>query len=441
MLKYNHRSKTLLLPKSLGVDLNNPLKYFLILMAYPVLNIFVSFSLYLFLFIINKLKNRGGKKLFKFDQKSAKFYLFALISLFSFIFSPWENIEVTVISGIQLQIQYIYWMLISIFFMNFYKFINKSEFNKYIFLGLLLFTLNYFLYNFKFPIPIIRTDISRNGYVFTILALWPIASSHIYFKYGKFKGNLSLFIVFLLMLFTDGRAGVVIILVENVLIYFVHNKSNAKFIRIIMFVIIPFTSIIGSEVFNDSNRQALSQFISPFSSRIAGFIVGEGADGDLTFDKSWLTRKLMIDKGIEILSDYPFFGVGIGHYTAYKARLETFNSPEYIRLTGGNYDEDYYNHKSAHNSYVHIASEMGILGFVSLILILAPLIFYAIKKIVLLTITKDDTVLLSVVGMVIHFYSITSLPGSVTWFVIGIAYAQYYSIPKQRDKQILRLTN
>ena len=192
-------------------------------------------------------------------------------------------------------------------------------------------------------------------------------------------------------------------------------------VRLFLIISIPLAGILGPIIVNEENRQALGDAVTPVSSRIGGFIKGEGADGDLTFDKSWLTRKLMIEKGKEILTDYPFLGVGIGHYDKFSAELSSLHTEEFSRLVGPAYDEAYYNHKSAHNSYVHLASEMGIIGFISLLLVLVPPLLIALKKLILLTIDQDDLILISLTGICIHFYTITSLPGTVTWFVIGIA--------------------
>lgn len=257
---------------------------------------------------------------------------------------------------------------------------------------MVLHTIHFFFFNFSSPIPFVRTYVSRNGFVYTVLALWPLASGYVYNRYGRANGNLSLFLVFVVMLLTDGRAGVVIIMIENVFIYFINNNANARLVRLFLLISIPLASILGPLIVNDENRQALGDALTPVSSRIGGFIKGEGADGDLTFDKSWLTRKLMIEKGKEILTDYPFLGVGIGHYDKYAAQLNSLHTEEFIRLTGPTYDEEYYNHKSAHNSYVHLASEMGIVGFICLLIILVPPLIIAVKKLILLTINQEDLI-------------------------------------------------
>lgn len=421
----NKNTQTNLLPKPFGLNAHKYLKYFVIFTAWPILNIGVSITLYLFYFLVKEVHRKQQTNFLKLNKHSNKFYLFAFISVLSLLFSPWEKLNTSLLGDLQMQLQYIYWMLVAIFFMNFHQYINKEEFEKYLFIGLLLHTIHFFFFSVHIPIPFIRTYASRNGFVYTYLALWPLASGFIYKKYGKTMGNLSLFIVFLLMLLTDGRAGVVIILIENIFIYFIYNKTSAKLIRYVLLFFIPLFSFLSANIATEENRNALGDAAAIISPRISEFIKGKGTGGDLSFDKSWLTRKLMISKGLEIIQKYPFLGVGIGHFTEYQADLKELNSPEFSRLGGSiQYDEDYYNTRSAHNSYIHMLSEMGIIGFVALLLILLPIVFYALKKLYFLTITKDDLVLVSILGICIHFYTISSLPGTLTWFIIGIAYAR-----------------
>lgn len=421
----NQLQKQFILPLNFGLKTQNYLKYFLIFTAWPVINIGFSITLFLFYFMLIEIKKKTKSAFLKIDSNSIKFYIFVVISFLSLMFAPWEKINLPVYSDIQLQVQYLYWILVAVFFMNTYKFMNKDEVNKYIFIGLFLHTIHFFFFNFSTPIPLFRAFVSRNSFIYNFLSLWPLASGYIYKRFGNLRGNLSLILVFLIMLFTDGRSGAVIILIENLLIYIVFNKSKAQIIRITIVILIPLLSILGPLIVNDENKIALGNAITPLSSRVGDFIKGEGVDGDLTFDKSWLTRKLMIDKGLEIVTDYPFFGIGIGHFSYYSAELKSYNSIEYIRLVGSfegdKADEVYFNAKSAHNSYVNLASEMGLIGFLSLITILFPILLLAIWKMVVLTINYNDLIFISLIGICIHFYAISSLPGTVTWFIFGLA--------------------
>lgn len=416
-----------ILPTSFGIKSQTYLKFFLLFTAWPVLSIGLSVTLYFFIFLLLCIKYRAGTYFLKVGPKSLLFYAFAFISFISMVFAPWDMLPLKLLDDIQIQIQYVYWMLVAVFFMNVYGFMDKSQFNKVIFIGLGLHTLHFFFFSTHLSIPFVRPYVSRNGFIFTVLALWPLASGYVYNKYGKKGGNRSLVIVFFIVLLTDGRAGVVIVLIENIFIYFVNNKTSAKLIRGILTVIVPLVLIFGSDIASDENRNAVGDLAAKLSPRVGLFIKGAGDAGDLSFDKSWLTRKLMISKGKEIITDYPFFGVGIGHFTDYRAELYDFDDSEYQRLGGDvKFDRNYYNRKSSHNSYLQVLGETGIVGFISLSILLIPPLFFSFWKLYTLTITKEDLILISFIGICIHFYVITSLPGTLTWFIIGLTYSRIY---------------
>lgn len=131
----------------------------------------------------------------------------------------------------------------------------------------------------------------------------------------------------------------------------------------------------------------------------------------------------MIEKGFEIIEKYPFFGVGIGHFNKYQAELKNIFSDDYTRLIGNNLNNevDEYNRTSAHNSYIHVLAEMGIIGFIVLLMILIPLLTFSIIRLFNLKLEIEDMALISIFGMCIHFYTISSFPGTLTWFVFGLA--------------------
>jgi hypothetical protein len=426
-----------ILPGSFGSNAQKYLKYFLVFTAWPVLSIGLSITLYLFGLLLLNIKYKTGTYYLKIGPKSMLFYLFGFVALISLMYSPWDVIPFKFLDDIQLQVQYFYWMLVAIFFMNTYNLMNKSQFNRMIFIGLALHTFQFFFVNFSSGIPFVKTTVTRNGFVFTVLALWPLASGYIYERYGNRRGNWALIFAFFIMLLTDGRAGVVIILIENIFIYFLNNKTSARVIRGLVTILVPFFIFFGDSMASDENRAYVGDLATKISPRIGDFIKGQGDAGDLSFDKSWLTRKLMLSKGEEILRNYPYFGVGIGHFTEYKSELEEFDNFEFQRLRGSEqFNKAYYNAKSSHNSYLLVISEMGIIGFIALLLVLVPPMLFSLWKLYMLTITKKDLILISFVGICIHFYTITSLPGTLTWFVIGLTFARIYrpSVEQVKDE-------
>lgn len=398
---------------------------FLFFVAYPLVSIGNSITFYLLIVVLYQFLIVRKFNILWVSKWTIWFYLFSLAALFSLVFAP--NISgVSLLGDIISLTQYYYWIIVAIFFLRMGNYLDQFQLSRILFYGLLFHTIHFYFFNSNFPLPFIRTFYSRNGYVYTILAIYPLVASYIYTKYGKMYGNLSLLLIFSIMLTTEGRAGVIVILIEILLIAIIYNRRFGRLLKPIVVSIIIFFLLIGDSNFSIT-REITAGIISPFSDRIANFVSGKGSAGDLSYDKSWLTRELMIEKSQEIIKEHPIFGVGVNHFTSYDSKLESLYSAKYLRLTGGNHDESYYNTRSAHNSYVHVLSEMGIVGFLLLIIILAPPLLYAFWKLFTSNLTVADMSLVSLIGICTHFYTITSLPGTISWFIIGMAYSRMLS--------------
>lgn len=390
-------------------------------LAWPVISIGVSVTFFIFFILLRSIRKDRIQIGYGLSKQNLPFYLFMWVAFFSLIFAPWEVLQDFNSGDIIILSQYIYWMLVSIFFIKIFPRIDFTNFNKIVYIGLSALIINFFFFNFKLPLPFLDTWISRNGFVFSLLAFWPFASAHIYTKFGKRWGNISLLLILAIMVLTDGRAGLVIVFLENLLLFLIFNARTSKVLRFAFIVLLPFMIFLAGDINTASLRDAIGNQLMSYSQRLGEFVKGEGVNGDLTVDKSWLTRELMIEKGNEIISEYPALGVGVGHFTNYKSSLDNLFTDKYSRLTGGVYDEDYYNTRSAHNSYVHILSEMGLIGFFTLIWILIRPLKNAIRCIIIGNLNSTHISYVALIGMCIHFYAITSIPSTISWVVIGIA--------------------
>ena len=131
-----------------------------------------------------------------------------------------------------------------------------------------------------------------------------------------------------------------------------------------------------------------------------------------------MNSPLLVDKGKEIIKDYPVFGIGFGHFKYYDASITSFYS--YSRLH--KYNLDYFNSRSAHNSYIMVLAETGFLGFSFFILMIAIPVIFFFRAILYEKITLYHLPLISVVGIAIHFYVIVAITGALAWMVLGVAY-------------------
>ena len=178
-------------------------------------------------------------------------------------------------------------------------------------------------------------------------------------------------------------------------------------------LLIIFT-IIGQSISTDQSSEYFSDLIRPINPRLSNIISNERQQ-TLSFDKSWLIRKLMIDKGKLLFYEHPLLGIGPSGFKYYDSNLPTLR--KYDRLL--NKSIAYYNSRSSHNSYMEIIVSFGIIGAISFLLILIrpiKILFIGIFKNKLNT---EHISLIALVGILIHFYTITSVTGALPWMIIG----------------------
>jgi O-antigen ligase len=153
----------------------------------------------------------------------------------------------------------------------------------------------------------------------------------------------------------------------------------------------------------------------------------QDGESDAKQDKSLMIRLMMIEKTKEIFNLHPVFGIGPNMFKYYNAPLNFRN--KYNRLDYR--DDKYINTRSSHGTYFQIISEFGIIGLLFfLILILSPLLSF-LKKLIKNKNEKSDLFLVGLLGVALHFISVSALTGTISWFIIGVA----WSIQKNRQLQ------
>jgi O-antigen ligase len=224
------------------------------------------------------------------------------------------------------------------------------------------------------------------------------------------------------LLLTNGRSGAIIIMLESIFVFILFNPGLLKFLKVLLAPIILLVLFVQSDAVQPY-MESFAEQVEPLSPRLASLILGE-EEGDLSQDKSWLHRKLMIDKSLEIFEEFPLLGIGATNFSKFDSELGTFDEDQYSRL--GNHDRDWYNNRSAHNTYVQILSEFGAIGLaIFLILLLIPLT-HLIKLLFNNEFKIHHLPLISLMGMSIHFYAISTITGAVPWMILGLAIACTY---------------
>lgn len=393
--------------------------WFVFFMVFPCINILDnSITFYFFLYFVVQLGIYWRNNFF------LKGTFFALIGVFvlAALFAPYS--EMTRYRGFthtfQLTIQYIYWALTSCFFIIYKNNINWKELSKWVFYGLIFFTIGFYFVDlsFSFGVGTFGTKASRNAFVFNMLCSVPLAFTYIKHRFGMKWVPYFLFGFIVILMFTNGRSGGIIILVETFIISAILYPQWLKALKILILPLFILFFVMQT----DTVQRAMLRVgvaLESVNPRLAGMFLGEGAEGNLKTDKSWLERKLQVEKGFEIIHDHPLLGVGPGNYSSYDARLSNFIS--YERLNSAT--RDYYNTRSAHNSYIMMMGEFGLLGigiFVFLQLVGLTNLFFRIFK---GQINETHLPLVSLLGLSMHFYAIVAITGSITWFTLGTALA------------------
>lgn len=405
------------LPGSIQKTIN----WFGFFLAFPFIDLIGnSITFYIFLLILFKVNNFNIFLLTRRVSGVNIFWLFLFITFLSLVLSPPMERAPGFFYDLKVLIQYTYWIFIAIFFVRYYSRINLSLFYKYIFLGTILNVLCYYFipFHLDFGIGSLTLKMSRNGFIFNLLSTIPLCFFTIYRRW-QIKGVLLFSLLFIYtILLSNGRSGSIIILIQMLGVFLIVTSRLRIILKVSMFVLAISFGIMQSDEF-EPYTEVTASYIENFNPRLASLIRGEGeTEGDLSFDKSWLERKLHVDKAIEMFLEYPILGVGANHYVFFDTDLETLR--QYDRL---NQSEAEYNSRSAHNAYVQILSEMGILGLTLLaIILIIPLSFLFIKIISKNNYSIYQLPLLSLLGISIHFYAISALTGAIPWLIIGLSW-------------------
>ena len=152
-------------------------------------------------------------------------------------------------------------------------------------------------------------------------------------------------------------------------------------------------------------------------------MIRKEGNGVASNDRSWLVREVMVRKGIMIANEHPIFGIGFNRFRNYNVDFRKFLASErkYDRL--GRYtSNDVLNNRSPHNSYIQILAENGFLGLLIFILILAVPLKVFFKRLLKNQLSIIDAPLISLVGLTIYLYAISSYPSAITFVTISLAY-------------------
>ena len=137
---------------------------------------------------------------------------------------------------------------------------------------------------------------------------------------------------------------------------------------------------------------------------------------NLEEDKSYAIRQLMVQKGLRLFQESPLVGVGAGNFRAVSVDLDI---PKILTYAS----QDYFDEKSAHNSYILFLSETGLAGSIPLGLLLIFLVLRGWKVSLHASyqaIFWIPAAYAAFVSMSIHLWTLAGLTGTAPWVIYGL---------------------
>jgi O-antigen ligase len=137
---------------------------------------------------------------------------------------------------------------------------------------------------------------------------------------------------------------------------------------------------------------------------------------ELELDKSAQIRVLMMQKSWRLFLGSPVFGAGAGRFTKTRIPLDL---PRILRYES----VDYFNKKSAHNSYANWLAETGLAGFVPLLALLLYLLLKGGRATAQLVRGGEvwaAGVYSGFLAMSAHLWVLSGLTNTGAWLVYGL---------------------
>lgn len=392
------------------------LNMFVLFLAFPAFSVAGnSITFYIFLDLIFRV---GFLKNINFKGRYL-FLAFFVVGLLSSLFTPVVDRHPGVLSSAMILIQFLYWIAVASFVIKNRSRIDFMQLSKWMLIGTIIYIFVFFFLpiNFKSALFSLEFEPGRNALVFNFLCSIPLSMYYIFKRWDK-RGVLIAVIFFMFaMLATNGRAGAIIMLIESLLIIGIVYKRAQRYFRSILIILVILFAVSQTES-NQQRIHAFSYQVDAINPRL-GKLLRSDETGALKRDKSWLQRKLMISKGKEIFAKHPFIGVGPNNFKYYDSELDAYSSFDYLQ---GN-TKALYNRRSAHNSYIQVLTEFGLIGFILFLIILLRPIYFFGKKFLSAGLTVDHLPIVCLIGISIHFYAISAFTGAIPWLIFGLCWA------------------
>ncbi len=386
-------------------------------MAFPTILIFgQNISIFFFIAIVYKLY--GKLTLFKLSNKAM---ILPLLFSFGAIISVVDtnvNDGNVYSKGLAVLPNYLYWSLLVVMMANIRSLIRLQTIAKYTMMGVIATIIYYNLQPFLSNLRFIFNKLSPNSFSFILICF--SAPCFIYLLKVKKSKILafSFLLVALFYLVSEGRrSGTMLVFLPCILaLLFAKIEIKNLFIGILFFL----TS------FGIMQTQSAEDLVKSTNPRIYGMLYE--SDNITTEDRSYLVRRLQVEKALLVFREHPLTGIGLNNYTNYDVNFEgNFEGAEFVVSKEG------MNDKSAHNSYVSLLAEGGLFVMLPFLGLLVFNVFHFIIDYNRRS-QIENAYYWSFCAMCIHLYFITGIVNVYAWFLISIVFmlSVKYSVNRNR---------
>lgn len=317
--------------------------------------------------------------------------LFVAIALSSLVISEVPATETTPVRSVQL----VYWFFLAVFVYNSYDFIDKLLLSKVVFFTALLFI----------TLDVTFLSISQNAVAFTVIIMGPLG--YLYLKRYSYRMIYALLLMFL-MLLNGSRAGTVLSFVQTILFFFLFTPQLRRHAKLLLLTVILLVVSMNLAPI----RISVGKLIEPINEEVGALLINP--DEVFRNDLSWLQRRAQINKGLQIFKQHPVFGIGIFNFPTYHVDFDVSN----IETDRGRIRNIKY--RSAHNAYIALLSETGILGLSTILAMFTLAMWPFVKNLNNIGGDFESCVFISFIGLLAYFYLISGFFGTSAWITYGL---------------------
>lgn len=383
--------------------------WYIFLSVFNKVIFFFNISMYLFPLLLFNYRRKYGYMLRYESYTQLIALIFGGAAILSTLSTTIHLEKGNFFSSLTVLPNYLYWSFILLFFISHRKNINLNISIKSISYGLFFTIVYHYLLIFlnlnNFPGLV---GSSQNGFAFKMIIFSPIALYFFYTRKGFAKTVFAALLLIYVAIVSGSRSGTGIVLISNIMILMYIYSNERRTLFIATFIPIIFSGII---FFNSNYFWDIIYDINP---RFYNIVLEKS--NILTNDTSFLFRRAQVEKGLEVFDKYPFLGIGLNNFQSYYIYQPlNFEGSHWIAA------KDQVFNASAHNSYINILAEGGLLLFIPFSTLLFLPIFRILIKIIRLNeFTIQFVFFVSFISMAIHLYFISAILNMYAWVLIAL---------------------